>query len=86
MKKCILLCSASVILTGCSTVKRFTYEKEIHTATELKNGGLQNMVNYEIEKGSLTNEQFEAIKPGAVWILNKIIERAQRKIKELDDE
>ncbi|MAF25301.1 hypothetical protein CL634_06965 [bacterium] len=86
MIKNTLLCGALVFATGCASIKKIAYKQEIKHATEWKEEKLEEKLKDLIEKGDLSTKQAEKIREGAYWLLEKIIERAENKLKEQEAE
>lgn len=75
-----------LIIAGCATIKREVYKTEDKIATEWLETKLDKEGEKLIAKGDLTQKQWDAIKPGAEWMLEKIQERARRKKAEAEAE
>jgi cell division protein FtsB len=86
MKKLLLL-SLIALSSGCGTidiVKKEAYKAEIKHAKEWKAEKLEEEIAKLIAEGEMTEKQAEKVREGAYWILDKIIERAERLKKELE--
>ena len=83
--KNILLMSAIIFISGCAMITKPIYKAEVKHATEWKTEKLEELLVKLIEKGELTEKQAEKIREGAYWLLDKIIERAEGKLVELEE-
>lgn len=81
-----MLISAIILCGGCAMIKKQAYKAEIKHATEWRTEKLEDTLAKLIEKDELTEKQAEKIREGAYWLLEKIIERAERKLKEAEEE
>tara|TARA_R110002167_G_scaffold362546_1_gene581800 strand:+ start:2075 stop:2365 length:291 start_codon:yes stop_codon:yes gene_type:complete len=84
--KNILISTLLMFVVGCGTIKKQAYKTEVKYATEWKESKLEEKLKDLIEKGDLTSKQAEKIREGAYWLLEKIIERAENKLKAQEGE
>ena len=78
MKKFFTVVVLVALMAGCATIKREVYKAEDKISTEWIDGKLEEEGQKLIAKGDLTQKQWDAIKPGAEWMLEKIQDRARR--------
>ena len=65
------------LLSGCNTI----YSIEKSQAEQWKETKLEQTISKYIESGELTESEADKIRKGGYWLLERIIERADRKLK-----
>jgi hypothetical protein len=86
MKKLMVSIVLMLVVAGCATIKKEVYKAEDKISTEWIEGKLEEEGQKLIAKGELTQKQWDKIKPGAEWMLEKIQKRARIKRAETEAE
>jgi len=84
--KGLLFIGAIILCSGCATIKKQAWKAEIKYVQEWRTEKLEEALLKSIEKGDLTEKQAEKVREGAYWLLDKIIERAENKLKAQEEE
>jgi len=83
-----LIALSCLTTSGCAVVnfgKKQAYKAEIKYSEKYMNGELKEKLDEEVAKGNLTEKQAEAIFDAGEKFLPYIKQRAERKLKELEE-